>query len=234
MGYTHVGSAWGFNNDNGTSLSVSAALSWNEDDLIVGIACWEDGASSPLATIDCTDGTFALAMLTTANGPSNENYMRIGWLQAGSAGSNKTFRMNTGSVPYRHILVMILRPDSGDTISLAGGTPGPAWGSGGGGSKASGDISPNGSDMVALGVLKTYNYNGLANLAIEGTAATASQAGEGGMSAIWWVAYTSNQANLTATATQGSSTWLCGIVAFEAAAGGELSNVTEVLITFTD
>ena len=207
-----------FNDGSGTTLDAGSTISHSANDLIVGMCGWED--SDTTGTIDTVDSSFPLTMLTESNDGSN--YIRLGWVQAGSAGTNKTWRLTTtDSVGYRHLIVMVFSVDADETVTKEDGGDGSSDNNGSGTSVSSNSISVTGSDILLVGAVKSYAYMAISNQQLAGGAADGSIETDGDMGSMWYKSFSEAQSNKNATATYSDTyAWVCDIVGFASAGVG--------------
>jgi hypothetical protein len=216
MGWTYIaGAITEYATATGTSTAAASTFNLAAGDTVVAWYTWDSGTGG---TIGCSDGgsnTFtALAEIN-----SGSHWGCVLTLLAATANATATITATTSnSRPYRSLAVMQFRPDSGETVELDG-TQASATGTGT--SLASSAISTTGADEIVLGLAHHDNYNNYSALAIGGTAADQSltQTSPNMLSALWTRILTGTASDITATATQAtSSNWACVILAIKSTA----------------
>jgi len=223
MSFAYVNGVNGYIDASGTTVNASAALNIATGDLLVAYVGWLlSGASTPSVADSGGGGENQMTMLaTSSNSGSNGAF---GYKISAIANAASTLRFTlTDAATNRYFAVYQFRPDGTDTVSTEGG---PSSGTGAGTAQTSGNISPNGDDIVVIGGVDGDPFRGYLTATIGDAAVGGSiYVGAAGIKslAISYKLYLASQVNIHADFTTNfNQTWVCDICAFKsvAAAGG--------------
>jgi hypothetical protein len=220
MAFTHIATVGNAGDAAGGTLDASATLNVQAGDVLVGWAKVE-GLGAANIGFDEDSGGESFNMEVSTLGTNNDALRgQFGWRVAAS--SNATFRPRMtceSSHDFRRMIVHQFRPDPGDTVSFVVGSAG----IGDGTSIASGNVSPTGDDLIAVGGFGEFTNTTTTSEQINGVAATEpSGSPQASNTSSWYRILSSGFTDGQATATTGSSAaWVCSIIVLKAEAGSE-------------
>lgn len=214
---------------NGGTLNASASLNVAAGDSLIWLFKFEGDGQQGGTDVTTTAGksgslgtngaTFpAAGRLEHANG--DFNYV-MGYTLSCTADATFTPSFVLGSNrPFRTLICLQFRPDSGDTVTFETALVGSGTSSG---TLSSGNISPSGTDLVAVGGYGHYTSTTPDTMVINGVAGTepaaSPQPAQG--SRAWYRAGISGWTNGAASLNNGVSIdWLVGIIVLKAEAAG--------------
>jgi hypothetical protein len=201
----------------GTTLDCVGTLNVAAGDLLVAWTKWEEGAST-VAVSDGGSNAFTMeSVVNSGGGP----YGAFGYKIAASANASAMFRMTLGtSREYRTLLVMLFRPDSGETVTRDAANTG----TGNSTSGLSGNITTTGDDEVVCGGYSEYSTTNTSAEQIGDVNATAvlrtNTLYGGNFSSMWYRILSATASDIHAQCTGGNDKWVCNIIAFKSAAAG--------------
>lgn len=204
MGYSLIATVNGTNTGSGTTLDCSGTLNLQDGDLLVALANWY--GSTTTVAIDTTDTDNQ--MVAEELGASGSERLGYGYLLSASANAAATFRMTLGAAQtYRAIVVYQFRPSA--TAYLV--AP-PAVATGSGITATSDSISPEGTDILVIGLGRS-GTGSIADHEIGGDVEDGEQT-VGTYNTIFYKAFATDQTDIYATFSQGSGGYAAAIMAF--------------------
>jgi hypothetical protein len=219
MAFTFIASAGNFSDGtNGTTTDATATLNVASGDLLVAWGAHEGASDTMTFNEDSGGAAFTVDAGDYISHAGGDLHGTFGYLI--NAGANATFRvrMGTSSRPYRKLICLQFRPDSGETVTKDGANEAeytvesPV---------SSGTITTTGTDEVVVGACSLYTAANVANPLIGGVAATAEV--EQDNASAWYRILTATMTNGAAEAEalgMGALPSIWAIIAFKSASAG--------------
>lgn len=211
--FAFVNSASNLNTAAGTTLDIT--YSATAGSLLVGW-CKHEGSAGTL-TVARSDGTEAWSLGTLVAHSNADLHARFAYLTSCTGGASVTYRMTTGSTPFRSFHLWEFSYSGTASLDVQN------TGQGNGTTATSGNITTTGTDEVVLGGYGEYSVVTVTTPQINGVAADGSIIfSSGNFTASWYRILSATFAGGHANCTIPSSAqdWICNIISFSAAAGG--------------
>jgi hypothetical protein len=212
--FAFVNSASNLATGAGTTLDVT--YSATAGSLLVGWCKHEGGAGA--LTVARSDGTEAWSLGTLVAHSNGDLHARFAYLLSCTGGASVTYRMTTGSTPFRSFHLYEFSYSGTSSLDVQN------TGQGSSTAPTSGNVTTTGTDEVALGGYGEYSTIVVTTPEINATAADGSIIfNSGNFTASWYrllsATFAGGHANCTIPGGAGQD-WICNVIAFKAVAGG--------------
>jgi hypothetical protein len=221
LAFTYIASAGNFTDGTtATTLDATGTLNVAAGDVLVAWGAHEGAADSGTLAFNEDSGGAAFTVdagdyISHAGGDLHGSF---GYLIGASANATFRVRMTTASRPYRKLICLQFRPDSGETVTKDGANEAEYTVDTG---TASGQITTTGTDEIVIGACSLYTAANVTTPLIGGVAATAEI--EQDNASAWYRILTATMTNGTASADafgMGALPSIWAIIAFKSVSAG--------------